>query len=105
MHGIESMAKFMELVGSLYLIVVCIVAVTIILIGAKGFSQSGLPISRKTRIKGRAGKTIGLGCMVTGVLLLLLIAAVLVFGLSEVASALGAKVETDRITEPPAAHD
>lgn len=54
------------------MIQVAIVAVSICLIvlGIKGFTVSGIPLSKKTVLKGTSGKVVGTICIVAGVSLI-----------------------------------
>lgn len=43
-----------------------VVSILLIVIGAKGFTSSGVQLSRNTILRGRTGRIVGAACIVTG---------------------------------------
>jgi len=57
-------------------IALVLVAIGLIVLGIKGFTEAGIPISKTTTLKGKSGKIAGVACILGG---LLLIPAFMVF--------------------------
>jgi hypothetical protein len=45
------------------------VSIALIVLGAKGFTASGIPLSKETTLKGTTGKIVGVICILAGVIL------------------------------------
>jgi hypothetical protein len=47
-------------------IAVVLVSIGLIILGVKGFTASGIPLTKGTALKGTQGKIVGVICIVTG---------------------------------------